>query len=371
MKPIPFLTPRLPDVSLVARDYTEICAAGVITNGGPFERRFAAELARWIGNDVGVAVTSNATMGLQLACKALFRADRRYVLVASFMFAAAPLAIRWCGFEPVLVDIEPDSWQPDADMAQRFIEREGDGVAGLLLTNTFGTANASIERWEALARRSGLALVIDSAPGFASRYSWDEPLGARGDCEIFSFHATKTMSIGEGGAVGARDHRVIERINQLKNFGFDDEGRSQSLGLNAKLPELGSAIGLRQLEVLDKRLAQRQDVLGCYARSLAPLGCRLQAGAMESAPPFVSVALPSHGQRDSVGRALSAAGIGWRTYYNPPIHRQPAFAGVRCAGALTRTEDLSGQIISLPLDDELTEEDVTGIADVIGQVVGG
>jgi dTDP-4-amino-4,6-dideoxygalactose transaminase len=256
-------------------------------------------------------------------------------------------------------------------MAERFIEREGDAVAGILLTNTFGTANASIERWEDLAGRAGIALVIDSAPGFASRYPWDEPLGARGDCEIFSFHATKTLSIGEGGAVSARDHGVIERINRLKNFGFDDEGRSQGLGLNAKLPELGSAIGLRQLEVLDKRLARRQDVLGCYGASLGPLGCRLQAGAMESAPPFVSVTLPSPRQRDTVGRALGAAGIGWRAYYNPPIHRQPAFAGVRSAGALTWTEDLAGRIISLPLDDELTAEDVTGIADVIGQVVGG
>ena len=63
MRRIPFLTPRLPAPSVVARDYREICETGVFTNSGPFEGRFAAELARWIGRDVEVAVTANATVG--------------------------------------------------------------------------------------------------------------------------------------------------------------------------------------------------------------------------------------------------------------------------------------------------------------------
>ena len=371
MKPVPFLTPRLPDPSLIAQDYAEIWAAGIFTNSGPFEQRFATGLARWIGNDVAVAVTANATVGIQLACKALFRSDRRYVLVASFTAPAGPLAVGWSGYEPVLIDIERETWQPSVEMAERFLAREGDNVAGILLTNTFGTANPSIDQWEDLAHRFGVALVIDSAPGFASRYPWGESLGARGDCEIFSFHATKTLAIGEGGAVAARDHGVIERINRLKNFGFDDDRWSRAAGLNAKLPELGSAMGLRQLEVLAERLAQRQEVLRCYVTNLEPLGCGFQPGAALAAPPFLSVALPSRGQRDALGCALNDADIGWRAYYNPPVHRQPSFAGVRTAGDLNVTEDISGRIISLPLDERLSLGEVTRIAGVIGQVVDG
>ena len=371
MRRIPFLTPRLPDPSLVARDYRVIFDSGTFTNSGPFETRFAAELAHWIGHDVTVAVTANATVGLQLACRTVFRADRHLVPVASFTASPVPLAVRWSGYQPVLVDIEPRSWQPDLEMVERLLETEGDDVAGVLLTNTFGTPNPAVASWEELARRFGVGLVVDSAAGFAARYPWGEPLGARGDCEVFSFHATKTVAIGEGGAVASRDPAVIRRIDRLKNFGFDDDRRSADLGLNGKLPELGSAMGLRQLEVLGDRAARRHEVLGWYTAGLGPLGCTLQAGVDQALPPFLSVALGSPDQRDPLCAELDRSGVGWRTYFDPPLHRQPAFANARRAGALAVTEDLAGRIISLPLDDRLSRDEVAAVAGVVERVVGG
>jgi len=371
LTPIPFLTPHFPDPSLVARDYAEIVASGIFTNSGPFEQRFGAELARRIGRGVAVSVTSSATAGIQLACRVLFHPDRRYVLVASFTAVAGPLAVRWSGYEPVLIDVEPGSWQPDPAAAEEFLGRGAGDVAGILLTNTFGTANASIERWEALARRYDVALVVDSAAGFESRYDWDEPLGARGDCEVFSFHATKTVAIGEGGAVAARDHAVIEQIDRLKNFGFDDARRSLGVGLNAKLPELSSAIGLRQLELLGERLASRRERLHWYVKALAPLGCAVQPNVQLSAPPFFSAALPSADHRDALGCALGEAGIGWRTYYNPPVHRQPSFADAPTVGDLPVTDMTSRRIISLPLDERLSDTDIARIVDVVARVVDG
>jgi len=370
MRRIPFLTPRLPDPSVVARDYREICETGVFTNSGPFEGRFAAELGRWIGRDVQVAVTANATVGIQLACKTLFHRDRRLVPVASFTAAAVPLALLWSGFEPVLIDIEPKTWQPDLRMADRFLQRERDNVAGILLTSTFGTANAAIDAWETLATHYRVPLVIDSAAGFASEYSWGEPLGARGDCEIFSFHATKTMAIGEGGAVVSRDHGFIRQINQLKNFGFDDERRSWGLGLNGKLPELASAMGIRQLEVFKDRMTKRQEVLRWYIRELESLGCAFQSDVSLGLPAFVSVAMPSQRHREKLGMKLDEVGVGWRAYFNPPIHGHPAFAGLQRAGDLAVTDDLCGRIISLPLDDWLTQTDVGRIVSAVGCVVG-
>jgi dTDP-4-amino-4,6-dideoxygalactose transaminase len=355
---------------LVARDYREIFEAGVFTNSGPFEGRFSAELARWVGRDVDVAVTANATVGIQLACKALFRSDRRLVPVASFTAAAVPLALMWGGFDPVLIDIEPESWQPDLRMARQLLQEEHDQVAGILLTNTLGTANASVDAWEALAARYGVPLVIDSAPGFASEYPWGEPLGARGDCEIFSFHATKTMAIGEGGAVASRDHALIDRINQLKNFGFDEDRLSLDSGQNGKLPELASAMGLRQLEVFKDRVAQRQEVFRWYRTQLEPLVCEFQTDVEHAAPPFLAVALPSRAHRERLEPILDREQIGWRAYYNPPIHGHPSFAHVRKAGGLSVTEDLCGRIISLPLDEWLTPGDVARVAEAVRCVVG-
>jgi dTDP-4-amino-4,6-dideoxygalactose transaminase len=365
MRPIPFLTPRLPDPTLVARDYREIFEAGTFTNSGPFESRFSAELVRWIGRDVEIAVTANATVGIQLACKTLFHPGRTLVPVASFTAAAVPLALIWSGFEPVLIDIEPGTWQPDLRMVEQFLRREHHNVAGILLTSTFGTANTSVDDWEALAAHYGLPLVIDSAPGFASEYPWGEPLGSRGHCEIFSFHATKTMAIGEGGAVASRDHSLIRQIDQLKNFGFDVERKSQGVGQNGKLPELASAMGLRQLDVFKDRLAQRKDVYRWYMDQLEPLGCAFQSDVELAAPPFLAVALPSPGIRERVGAALDNEAIGWRVYFDPPIHGHPSMAELRRAGDLVVTEDLSRRIIALPLDEWLTPGDISRVASAV------
>jgi dTDP-4-amino-4,6-dideoxygalactose transaminase len=370
MKRIPFLTPRFTDPSVVARDYREIFEAGVFSNSGPFEARFAAELERWIGHDVGVAVTANATVGIQLACKTLFHRDRRTVPVASFTAPAVPLALIWSGFEPVLIDIEPQTWQPDLGMTERYLQREGDKVAGILLTSTFGTANAAIDAWEALAMRYRVPLVIDSAAGFASEYPWGEPLGARGNCEIFSFHATKTMAIGEGGAVVSRDHGFIQQINQLKNFGFDDKRISRGLGQNGKLPELAAAMGIRQLDAFKDRLTKRREVLRWYMNGLEPLGCAFQSEGALGVPAFVSVALPSQRHREQLGVELDEVKVGWRAYFDPPIHGHPAFAELQRAGDLAVTDDLSGRIISLPLDEWLTPADVGRIVSAVGCVVG-
>jgi len=140
--------------------------------------------------------------------------------------------------------------------------------------------------------------------------------------------------------------------------------------LNGKLPELSSAIGLRQLEMLPDRLAKRQQVLNWYLASLQPLGCVFQAGVARAVPPFLSVALASPDRRERAGTALEGARIGWRSYYNPPIHCQPTFADVRKAGELSVTEDLAGRIFSLPLDDRLSQGDVLRVAGVVGHVVG-
>jgi dTDP-4-amino-4,6-dideoxygalactose transaminase len=370
MTRIPFLDPTFPDVADIAEDYASILKRRRFSNGGPLESRFAFELAEWIGPEVKVGVVSNATTGLQLAMASAFHRGRQLVLVPSFTFAAGPLAIRWCGYEPAFFDIRADSWQPDLDDAAQLLARAPRQVAGILLTTTFGVANAEVSRWEELARRHDLPLVIDSAAGFGSEYSGGEPLGARGNCEIFSFHATKTLAVGEGGAISSRDHDLIEKIDRLKNFGFDTSGNATACGTNAKLSELASAIGLRQLSVHRERVAQRRELLRRYMKGLEPLGLAFQPMAEFSAVPFVSVALPSSRERDALAEELRVQGVECRAYYNPPIHQHAVFASSIVSGALSSTVDLAARMVSLPMADELASKDIDFIVDVAGSVVG-
>jgi dTDP-4-amino-4,6-dideoxygalactose transaminase len=366
MKRIPLIAPSFPPVDEVAADYAAIVERGIFSNGGPCEKRFAAALAAWIGNSVTVSVVSNGTAALELAVRVLLQArPARRVLVPSFTFAAGPLAIRRSGFVPLFIDIDADTWQPSIDDAKDALDAHKD-VAGILLPSTFGVANRAIGDWEDLARRNALPLIIDSAAGFGSRYPWNEALGARGDCEIFSLHATKTLAVGEGGALASRDEAIVTATDRLKNFGFDDARESLALGTNAKLDELSSAIGLRQLEVLPRRLEVRQSVLAAYRSRLDAMGFQFQVGSDRSAPPFVSALLPSGALRDALSARLARASIESRTYYNPPVHRHRAFIEQANERPLPVTDDISRRIISLPMADDLDAGDLDRLALVAG-----
>ena len=113
MRSIPFLRPTFPPTEQIAEDYEGIVASGTYANGGPKERDLRAAIAAWIGRGVTVSLTSSGTPALQLAGAACFLQARRFVLVPSFTFPAGPLAIRRCGYEPLFIDVDPATWQPD------------------------------------------------------------------------------------------------------------------------------------------------------------------------------------------------------------------------------------------------------------------
>jgi dTDP-4-amino-4,6-dideoxygalactose transaminase len=192
----------------------------------------------------------------------------------------------------------------------------------------------------------------------------------RGACEVFSFHATKLLAIGEGGGVTSRSTVIIEQIEQLKNFGYDDSKRSVILGTNAKLSEIAAAIGVLQLAALPERLARRQGVQRTYEELLSAAGVTFQPLADRSAVPFVSVLFPTATDRDRAITALTDAGIVCRAYYNLLVHRQPLFAGSRIATTLETTEEMSSRILSLPMADGLRRRDIQFIADTVARVLG-
>jgi dTDP-4-amino-4,6-dideoxygalactose transaminase len=368
--PIPFLSPSLPSATELAEDWEQIVASGTYSNLGPFERRFAAAMAERLGADTAVAPVASGTAGLLLAIRACMRAERPRVLVPSFNFVAAPLALRWCGFEPVLLDVDPDTWQPSLASAEAALGADAGAIAGVLLVNTLGVGNPAIGDWEALCREHHIPLVIDSAAGFGATYPDGTAVGSRGTCEVFSLHVTKPLGVGEGGAVASRDHDLIARVDSLKNFGFGPDGTALAEGLNAKLDELSAAIGLRQLATLDHRLEARRALLRAYKRRLEPLGVCFQPHDERSAVAFVSARLPEGADRDALLATLAQAQIGARSYYNPPIHRHAAFEHAAVADRLDATEHLCSRVVSLPTSETLGEHQLERIDALVARNLG-
>ncbi|PZU46376.1 MAG: hypothetical protein DI566_07750 [Microbacterium sp.] len=347
---VPFIRPILPPGHIIAGDVAEIVASNWFTNFGPHEKKFRVAIADRVRPGAEVVTFSNATLALIGVLKVFFEDARRdgLVIVPSFTFAAGPEAIRWAGLEPVFIDIEPVTVQPSLAGAASAFDRYGDRIVGILLCNTFGIGTTAIAEWESLAQEHQVPLIIDSAAGFGSVYPDGSPVGARGDCEVFSFHATKPFAIGEGGAAVLDDHECADRLRRFTNFGFGSDG-AEHLGLNAKLQEFNAVIGMRQMVGFEEALQDRRASLERFRGLVEQSGLATSIPDAElSSVCFSSFVFADPKMRDLALQGLRSRGIEARVYYSPPVHLQPVFSESERVGTLAETESTHRRILALP-----------------------
>ncbi len=366
-----FMQPEVPSLTEIARYYALAEDAGFYSNGGPCARLLSRRLAAELGADVAVVPVANCTLGLMAALRALCgepTARRSLIAVPSYTFTATACAIVWSGFEPLFVDVEPGSWQMDADALRTVLEAAEGRVAGVMGCSTFGTAPPDETRvgWRAAAAAAGVPLLLDSAGGFGAVTPGGARVGALGETEIFSFHATKPFAVGEGGAVVTPDPQVAARVERLINFGMEAGGRSSDVaGINAKMSELHAATALAMLDRYPASLARRRATAARLRAALERRGrVAFQAGAEGGTWQVCQALAASGAEREAILAAATAAGVQARAYFDPPVHRQPAFARWAPREGLAVTDDVAARSLSLPMANELTDEQIERIAAV-------
>jgi dTDP-4-amino-4,6-dideoxygalactose transaminase len=363
---VPFIKPKLPDPDSLADDIKRIYQNNYYSNNGPIYFEFKEALENYLEQDLHCVIVSNATLGLMLAMAAVFgeaTAERKFVAVPSFTFSAGPLAIKWCGFEPVFFDINADDTQPSIDSFNRVVDEYGHQLAGVFLINSFGIGNVAIDTWESRLNELSLPCIIDSAPGFGSTYTNGKLLGGKGSCEVFSLHATKPFGIGEGGVISTKDADLADRLESLKNFGFDKDKETVGPGLNAKITELDCAIGLRVLKNYKAVLEDRRQTYHRYEENLANCDVRFLPRAETAAIQFATVLAPAS-SRQAALKALAANGVEARTYYAPAVHTFSYFADCPRVD-LPNTEQLSKSVLSLPVHPQMAPQTIGMICEVI------
>ncbi|HEU4657950.1 MAG TPA: DegT/DnrJ/EryC1/StrS family aminotransferase [Capillimicrobium sp.] len=371
MELVRFQDPEVPPLSAIAPYYAASEAAGFYSNGGPCAELLAGRLAAYLGA-AHVQPVANCTLGLMAALRALAgepTATRSLVAVPSFTFTASACAIVWAGFEPLFVDVLPDSWQMDPAALRDQLDRHERRVAAVMGCSTFGSAPPDDVRagWRDACAAAGVPLLVDSAAGFGAVDERGRRIGGLGDTEVFSFHATKPFAVGEGGAIATPDPEVAERIERLINFGMERGGRSSAVaGLNAKCSELHAATALAMLDRFDDALARRRASAARVRSAILRGGgaVALQRGSEGSTFQICQVVTDSPMTRM---RALAAArelGVQARSYFDPPLHRQPAFSRWAPRGGLPVTESLAARSLSLPMANDLSADAVERIAAV-------
>lgn len=371
-KKIPFISPSFPDSSLVARDYEAILSSNWFSNFGPFEQTFRKGLQSYIGDGIHVVTVNNATNGLMMAIEALFErsSHKNKVLMPAFTFAAGAEALILLGYEPVFIDIEERTLQPSISGVEEYLIEHDTEVAGILYCNVFGVGSPNIGDWETVAKKFSKKMIVDSAAGFGSKYANGARIGTRGDCEVFSFHATKPFAVGEGGAISTQSEALAVKLRQLSNFGFDQTRQASLVGMNAKLQEFNCAIGIRQLEDFDKTLTSRQLILKKYKAAFIGEDVYFQDNDDISSVAFCSIIVKSNDIADKFYSLLIANNIEARRYYEPQLYKHPAIRKKSSLlNNLATTDSIAGRIISLPVHRLVGDNEIALIKSLYGTVI--
>jgi len=342
---------------------------------GPALPAFEAALARRHAVPHAVAV-SNATSALHLACLALGVGPGDHVWTTPISFVASANCARYCGASVGFVDIDPRTRNLSVDaLAVRLAQAARSGrLPKVVVVVDFAGLPADLRELRGLADSYGFRILEDASHATGASYL-GRPVGsAWADATVFSFHAVKIVTTGEGGAVVTRDAELAERLRLLRShgitrdasrFGETPEGpwvyEQQMLGYNCRMTDLQAALGASQLRRLDAMHAARGACADRYDALLADLPLRLppRAADRKSAWHLYAVELDPGATppRAEVYRAMQEAGIGVNVHYIP-IHLQPDYArlGFR-RGDFPNAELYYASTLTLPLFPAMTPKD--------------
>jgi dTDP-4-amino-4,6-dideoxygalactose transaminase len=361
--------PNLPDKQAILDRIAGALDRHWLTNGGPlvgeFERRIAGELG--VRHCVAVA---NGTMALELAIRALGLSGE--VIVPAFTFIATAHALAWQQVTPVFCDVDRVTHTIDADEVDQLITPRTSGILGVHLWGR----SCNIAALSELAAERRLTLFFDAAHAFGCTHG-GQSIGRFGACEVFSFHATKFVHCGEGGAVTTNDEVLAERIRLLRNFGFVGYDCVTAIGTNGKMSELSAAVGLTSLDCMTTIIAANRANHAAYRRALAGIrGVQLMCFEPNEVSNYQYVVLEvdqrSAGlSRDELATVLAAENVLARRYFFPGCHRMDAYrdSAVERPLGLPVTEYLADRVLVLPTGLHVDESSIVRIAGIVRTAV--
>ncbi|WP_435361997.1 DegT/DnrJ/EryC1/StrS family aminotransferase [Haloarchaeobius sp. DFWS5] len=326
---------------------------------GPEVRAFEDEFADYCGSDRAVA-TSNGTTALHVALEALDLPADATVATTPFSFIATANAIRLAGATPHFVDVDPETFNLDANALESEL-RDGLDVDAVIAVHLYGLP-AQMDHLAELAQSYDFALVEDAAQAHGARFDGDR-VGSIGDVGCFSFYPTKNMTTGEGGMVTTDRDDVADRAEQYVNHGRAESGYEHvSVGHNFRMTSIGAAIGRAQLDRLPQFIEARQANAARLDELLAHLDVTTPAVPADRTHVYHQYTIKTR-DRDRLRAVLSDRDIGTGVYYPTPIHKQPAYAGNSTEAPTA--ERLVDEVLSLPVHPRVDAEDIAFVADGI------
>jgi dTDP-4-amino-4,6-dideoxygalactose transaminase len=328
-----------------------------LTNRGELTLELEQKLKQHLGIS-NIIMTNNGTLPIQIALKLLAKGGE--VITTPFSYVATSAAIIWENCKPVFVDIDPEHLTIDENKIEDAITSK---TTSILATHVFGNP-CNVEVIESIAKKHNLSVIYDAAHCFGVNYK-DQSIFNYGDVSTCSFHATKIFHTAEGGAMFCNDEKLYHKLFYSHNFGHNGPLEFHGLGINAKISELQSAMGLSIFPYIKTIFSERKKVVDFYNAHLnfsllSKIKIRENTQWNYS---YYPVIFDTQNTLLKVLEALENENIIPRRYFYPSLNTIPYVNG----GTMPISESISERIVCLPLYVGLNEIDLEKIVTIINK----
>jgi dTDP-4-amino-4,6-dideoxygalactose transaminase len=366
-----FLPFSRPTISQEAIDEVVACLKSGWITTGPRVKQFEEDLKTYLSAPHALALSS-ATAGLHLVLEAMKLQPGDEVITTPMTFAATLNTIVLTGGKPVLVDVEPGTYNMDVTKIEKAVTKRTRAIMPV----HFAGLPVDLDPLYAVAQKHNLRVIEDAAHAIGTEYK-GKRIGSFGDIQVFSFHPNKNMTTGEGGCVVTRDAKMADDVALLRFHGMDREawnrfGKKGSQhyeiiapGYKYNMMDMQAALGLHQLRALDGFIKRRTELALRYQNLLAgwpqlslpaaPAYSHLHAWHLYT--PLVNPDAAGM-DRDAFMQGLKDRNIGTGLHYRA-VHLYPYYReqfGFK-RGDFPNAESISDRIVSLPLFPTMTDAD--------------
>lgn len=339
----------------------------ILTNNGPLHQELETALCKTL-KVPEIALFNNGTIALLSALQALD--IKGEVITTPYSFVATAHSLVWNEITPVFVDIDPHTYNMDPAKIEAAVTPR---TQAIMPVHCYGHP-CDTRAIQAIADRHGLKVIYDAAHAFGVELADGRSVLTEGDLSAISFHATKVFNTFEGGAVVCSTPEMKRHINNLKNFGIEDEVTVVAPGINGKMSEVNAAFGLLQLQHLPAIMQGRARVDQGYRDLLANVaGITLPPEPVGFTPNYSYFPILVEDDypltRDELYRSMQEHGVYGRRYFYPLISELPMYRDIASAAPsnLSVAHRIADRILCLPIFPSMTAEDTERVASLISR----
>ncbi len=344
----------------IEKEVIEVLASGSYILGR-HNKALQTEFSNYIGTKYSVGLNSG-TDALHLALRALNIGRGDEVITTPFTFVATASAIGLAGATPVFVDINPDTFNIDADKIEASITQK---TKAIIPVHLYGQT-AEMDKIKNIAERHNLKIVEDCCQAIGAEFK-GQKAGSFGDFGCFSFYPTKNLGgMGDGGMITCNDESLYNRILALRNHGGAVRYYHDELGVNSRLDEIQAAIIRVKLNYIDEWNKQRRRNAYRYNELFSKYPEILTPEEADNAYAVYHQYTIRIENRSEVHKLLQENGIGAMIYYPVPLHLQKLHKNLGYKeGDFPFAEKDTKLVLSLPMFPEITEEEQKTVVNTV------